>query len=367
MTMRLVKHLFAGIVTIALLLGTSAITFAAGGGGGSGTGSGGGNSGGSGDGSIDPVTFLGAYLTTISGNESTQGKELKDNLNVDPSPTIKLVFNKNVVNATVWDTNSKAIELTDDAVASNNKVAIEVSRIPDEGENANPNEKRNIFISPKEPLTLGKSYTITIKSSLVANNTSTLGKKETITFTIKTDIIAPTLTVNTPDQATKTNQDKIVVAGTTESGSTVKINDTIAPVDENGLFSQEITLSPGLNKVSITSTDGADNKASVELQVTYDPSTPAGDQNESPGTPATPGTNENGGTGTIESPGTTTNTGTNGNAAGTASAVKANTTSTTTTGHELPATASNTFNLLASGLLLFLVGFGLMMRPKYRR
>lgn len=252
------KVLFTGILMIALMFGTYASAFAAGGSGSGG--SGGGNNGG------DPVTLVGSYLTSISGNSSTTGKDINGNVNVDPNATIKLVFDKNVVSSTVWDTNSQAFTLTD---VDNNNIAIAVNRIPDEGENSNPNEKRHIFINPVEPLTLGKTYTITIKSSLTANNTSQLGKKVTITFTVKTDITPPKLTVNKDIQPI-TNKDRIVVSGSTEAGSFVKINNTDVVVDENGDFSQEVGLVSGLNKISIRAMDGADNITTDELEVTYD-------------------------------------------------------------------------------------------------
>ncbi|MFO1446104.1 LPXTG cell wall anchor domain-containing protein [Bacillus sp. Bva_UNVM-123] len=175
MNKKLFKFLFTGILTIGLLFGNIAITLAAGGGGGGG--GGGGKGGGSGSGGA----FVGAYLTTISDNASTTGKDIKDSQDVDTNPIIKLIFNKNVVSSIVWETNKQAITLADSEGSS---IAIQVDRIPDEGENANEDEKRHIFIRPIAPLTDGKTYTLVIKSKLTANNGTALGKEETIMFTV---------------------------------------------------------------------------------------------------------------------------------------------------------------------------------------
>ncbi|WP_251554083.1 hypothetical protein [Neobacillus muris] len=265
------KNLFIGLLSVGLIFSVFGSAFAAGGGNGGGAGNGNGGGSGDGSGNPDPVLLVDAYLTTITGNVSTTGKEIKGSNTVDPNPVIKVTFNKNVVNDTVWVTNSQAFALTD---SDSNIIDIHVARIPDEGANANPNEKRNIFISPVEPLTLGKEYTLTIKSSLSANNTSTLGHKETITFTIKTETAPPILRVTAPNNSTLTNKETIAVTGSTEAGSIVKINEKSVTVDENGLFTQEVTLLPGLNKIKITSTDELDNTTFAELQVTYDHTAP---------------------------------------------------------------------------------------------
>jgi glucan-binding YG repeat protein len=254
------KALFSGLLSFVLIFSTFASVLAAGGGGGGG-GTGGGDGGG-----VDPIAFEGAYLTTISGNVSTTGENINGSSKVDVNPTIKLVFNKNVVSATIWEINSQAFTLAD---SGGQTIAINIRKIPDEGDNANPNEKRNIFVSPVAALIPGETYTLTIKASLTANNTSTLGHKETITFTVKADSTPPVLIINTPADLTKTDKEKIVVSGSTEIGSVVKINNTEVTVDEEGLFNHEVTLSVGLNKIEITATDAAGNTNTVTLNVTY--------------------------------------------------------------------------------------------------
>ncbi|WP_342433333.1 Ig-like domain-containing protein [Neobacillus sp. FSL H8-0543] len=411
MRRNLIKNLFAGILTFALLFSTYAVAAAAGGGGG-----GGGNGGG---GSPDPVTLVGAYMTKITDNTSTTGKDINGSVNVDPNPTIKLVFNKNVVSSTVWDNNSNAFSMTD---SENNNVLIDVSRIPDEGVNANPDEKRNIFIRPNEPLTLGKTYTITIKSNLAANNTSTLGQKVTISFSVKTDITAPALEINTQDILPVTNEDKVVVSGSTEPGSVIKINDVEVIVDYNGLFSHEVSLSSGLNKIQITSTDSAENTTLVEVEVTYDTIAPVLTIDAPTNNFVTDkdkiiitGTSEQNATVkvnntivpldsnhsfaheiilakgnniiTVTSTDALGNTASavlhvtyqertseevnpidnNGNDPGKQPDPTDGNNSNTTNTHELPNTATSMYNFLYAGLLLILVGFGLLVYPRIRK
>lgn len=162
------KGLFSGVLSIILVLSMFSAALAAGGSGGGGGGK-------------DPVTFVGAYLTTISGNVSTTGDEIKDRNDIEVNPLIKLVFDKNVVSLTVWENNNKAISLKD---SEDKEIALNVSRIPDEGENANADEKRHIFVSPKEPLTPEKTYSLTIDGKLMANNGTTMGQSVTITFSV---------------------------------------------------------------------------------------------------------------------------------------------------------------------------------------
>ncbi len=162
MNNKFMKVLFSGILSLVLVFGTFGAVFAAGGGGGGGTGTG----------QTDPVKLEEAYLTTISGDvSSTGGNAIKDNKNVEANPTIKLVFNKNIV----WDPTSNAITLTN---WNGNLVDIDVKKL------TNDAEKRNIFVSPKAPLKSGKTYILKIDNTIKANNGNTLAEKVTITFTV---------------------------------------------------------------------------------------------------------------------------------------------------------------------------------------
>jgi hypothetical protein len=401
MNNKLFKSLFAGILTLGLVFSTFVVAFAAGG-------SGGGN----GNVNTDPISLVGAYLTTISGNVSSTGKEINGSNTVEPNPTIKLAFDRNVVNATVWGNNSKTVSLAD---SDGNAIAINVSCIPDEGSNANRDEKQHIFVSPVASLTPGKTYTITVKSNLTGKDGNTLKQKETITFTVKTDNTPPELTISAPNDLILTNKNKMMVSGSTEIGSVVKINGTIITVDEKGLFSQEITLSFGLNKIQISSTDAADNTTIKELQITYDNvapelkiTTPTDNFVSKTDKITISGTSEkdatvkvNGTVVTLDAnnafnevvslvKGANTITITSTDVVGNTTASELHvtydntapagditppvnngnnvgTTTTTNTTNELPDTASNMYNLMYAGILLFIIGFVMIATPRLRR
>lgn len=282
------KWLMSGVLTLALFLSTFSFTFASGAGGGT-----------------DPVSFVGAYLTTISNSVSTTGVEIKNSSNVITKPTIKLVFTKNVVNLTVWDINDKAITLAD---SKGNSIAVTVTRIPDQGTNSNPNEKRNIFIKPVKLLTSGEKYTLTVDSSLTANNMTKLGHDETVTFTAKADTVKPVITgaanktiainstfnpktgVTAKDNADGDVTSSVKVSGTVntkkigtytltysvtdQSGNTasltrkIKVIDNVKPVI-SGAANKTIKLNSTFNpKTGVTAKDNVDGDVTSSIKVT---------------------------------------------------------------------------------------------------
>ena len=58
------------------------------------------------------------------------------------------------------------------------------------------------------------------------------------------------------------------VAGTTDPGATVSINDRLTIVDSRGKFSYQLTLKDGENKITVVATDPAGNQTKKELTVT---------------------------------------------------------------------------------------------------
>lgn len=170
------KGLFTSLLAIMLVLGTFASApLAAGGGGG---GKGGGNGSGTGGGTVEeqkePITFEGAFLTTITDGISTTGAVLNEKTEVEAKPTVKLVFTKNVVNN--FDDNKTKVALMN---AEGTEVAIDVTALTDDS------EKRHLFVSPTEDLTVDETYTLTVKSGIKANNGTLLEKDQVITFTVK--------------------------------------------------------------------------------------------------------------------------------------------------------------------------------------
>lgn len=136
--------------------------------------------GGSGD---KPLNYIGAYLTVISGDSSTTGDSVDGSGSVPVRPTIKIVFDKNVVNDSVWGGNRHCFSMQDSA---GKNVPLNVFNISDQ---VNFEERRHIFVSPLSDLSPGQIYKIIISPNLTSKNQNTLGdttgnKGVTLTFTV---------------------------------------------------------------------------------------------------------------------------------------------------------------------------------------
>jgi hypothetical protein len=97
-----------------------------------------------------------------------------------------------------------------------------------------------------------------------------VGNTLTKVLTVFLDTTPPTVTVTAPKvDGYTTNQDAIVVTGTTEPGATVKVNDQIAD-NVAGAFSKEVKLGASQNKITVVVTDSVGNAASKEFFVSKD-------------------------------------------------------------------------------------------------
>ena len=109
-----------------------------------------------------------------------------------------------------------------------------------------------------------RTNTITIESKDAAGNMAT------IILRVIQDSTAPTLTVSSPTDNLITNRSTIVVTGTTEYGSILRVNNLLVGVDTSGTFNTEIALSDGVHDIVISSTDTAGNSATITRRVTVD-------------------------------------------------------------------------------------------------
>lgn len=92
--------------------------------------------------------------------------------------SIKLVFDKNVVNDLVWANNRKQLQMW--AGSQKIPVANIVTRIKD---TVNFSERNNIYIKPSRNLLPNTKYTIAIYPDLTAKNGQKLGRTVIVTFT----------------------------------------------------------------------------------------------------------------------------------------------------------------------------------------
>lgn len=85
------------------------------------------------------------------------------------------------------------------------------------------------------------------------------------------DETAPDLSLNSPDKDSVTvDYSDLDIAGKTEHGSIVTINNRMAPVNDNGDFKLKVQLSPGKNEFEIKSKDAAGNETKKKITITYD-------------------------------------------------------------------------------------------------
>jgi bacillopeptidase F len=92
-------------------------------------------------------------------------------------------------------------------------------------------------------------------------------------FTIMLDTEKPTLTVTEPvEGATINSRDRLVtVAGTTDAGSKVYVNDRVVFPAADGSFSTRHTLVDGKNELIIKSVDKAGNQIEQKITVEFTP------------------------------------------------------------------------------------------------
>ncbi|MDD3268672.1 MAG: Ig-like domain-containing protein [Syntrophomonadaceae bacterium] len=104
--------------------------------------------------------------------------------------SIKLLFDKNVVNDSVWANNRKQIKMW----AGTQKIPARftVTRIKD---TVDFSERNNIFIKPRGNLLPFTKYTIAILPELTSKNGQTLGKTVVITFTTGKKSTTPVIPV----------------------------------------------------------------------------------------------------------------------------------------------------------------------------
>lgn len=108
-------------------------------------------------------------LSFVSAIVEEGGANLLDATDVQLAPRFKLLFDKNVVNSTVWGINRECFTLLQDGA----DVPLEVTKIDD---TINFDERQAIFLQPVDKLQPGVTYSLKVAPQLKAKNgVSTLG------------------------------------------------------------------------------------------------------------------------------------------------------------------------------------------------
>jgi len=85
------------------------------------------------------------------------------------------------------------------------------------------------------------------------------------------DTTAPELVIESPQDKTSTEELVADVKGKTEPSARVLVNDHIVILDEEGNFSDKVTLQEGRNQIRIVCQDRAGNETIEERSITYLP------------------------------------------------------------------------------------------------
>lgn len=79
----------------------------------------------------------------------------------------------------------------------------------------------------------------------------------------------PSIVITEPLNGQTTPEDDIVVSGTAKRISGITLNDRKIFTDENGIFTEKVTLFPGYNEIEISVQDRFNREMTKLLQVVY--------------------------------------------------------------------------------------------------
>lgn len=126
-------------------------------------------------------------------------------------------------------------------------------------------------ISPVKKVS-GMKFFITPKIMAVAASVILiLGFLGYIIFEVNQFAKPPILSIATPTSEGIVKTDKIIVSGTTDSGSELYINNNLIALKEDGSFSQEIKLAAGLNLIEVKAKNrlGKETDKSIKVLAEY--------------------------------------------------------------------------------------------------
>ncbi len=94
---------------------------------------------------------------------------------------------------------------------------------------------------------------------------------DTLNITYKSSEPVLEVTSPTDGQSFSKDQNTVQVAGKTDPGVRITVNEFWAIIDENNNFSYTLPLQNGDNQIKIVATDDAGNKTEKDIKVTYSP------------------------------------------------------------------------------------------------
>jgi glucodextranase-like protein len=88
------------------------------------------------------------------------------------------------------------------------------------------------------------------------------------TYSVVLDRTPPTMTVTQPTTGSTVDAKSVVVAGTTEPGSTITVNGRIVVITPEGAFTDSFSATPGSVPITVVARDRAGNETTEKLTVT---------------------------------------------------------------------------------------------------
>lgn len=228
------KQILAGLFALLMLLSVICTAYAEGG-----------NGDGSGGGKDQPLTLVSSSVANGDTIDTA-------------TPEIELTFSKNVVHFTVRDNNMKCFSMTDE---DGKNVPIEVIMGDDQ---VDPSIKRIVTVTPKSPLTPGKTYALKIGGGVTSKSGVSIGKDTYISFTVagtppKTTAAPTTKATTKPTTkptTAKTTTEKATKPEPTSAPTTAKPT-TAKPTTTKAATTRRTTTKPATTKATTKATTAA--------------------------------------------------------------------------------------------------------------
>ena len=110
-------------------------------------------------------------------------------------------------------------------------------------------------------------------TATVADNKGLVAEPAHVTFTV--DTLAPEINLSVPEEGHVTNQTSMPVTGQlSEAVADLTVNGASATVDSNHVFATTVSLTEGINTITVVATDEATNVTTVTRTVTRDTVSP---------------------------------------------------------------------------------------------
>ncbi len=94
-------------------------------------------------------------------------------------------------------------------------------------------------------------------------------EKKSDVYTVIYKGMQPNLTISSPDDKSKTNNQTVTVKGTTDKETFIKVNNLPVVVDAQGTFQTDVKLNDGDNQITVVAQDIAGNTTTKSITVTY--------------------------------------------------------------------------------------------------